>query len=86
MEDRTEPPVLADLMALKLEGPAIVFLRPRLPWPAERMEIVARHLQRIAHQSGAEFVLLSHDVDIMAIGEADLERYGLTRLPSMEPA
>jgi hypothetical protein len=86
MDGKTELPVLADLMALKIEGPAIVFLRPRARWPAEKMEAVAQHLLRIGSHTGVTFVLVEHDVDIMAAGDVDLERCGLTRLPSLEPA
>lgn len=91
MDGKNEPPVLADLMALKIEGPALVFVRPRGRLSDIELRRVAdsfknaRHTGELAAFDHVRFVIVPHDFDIMAAGDVDLERFGLTRLPIAEP-
>jgi hypothetical protein len=92
MEDRTEPPVLADLMALKVNGPALVFIRPQRRLPDDELRRAAdsfKNMRRDGHFAAfphLKFVIIPSDFDIMAVGDVELERLGLTRLPTPEKA
>lgn len=88
MANDTELPVLADLMALKVNGPTLVFLRPRQGFRDERLRAMTESLKNMKSQrpefSEVTFIVMQSDFDIMAVGDADLERFGLTRLPATE--
>lgn len=82
--------VLADLAALRIDGPAIVFLRPRkdiydgaLYSDSDRAcfhESVAR-LSRMM-PTGVMLVSVDHDLDIMAVGHAEIEKLGYVKVPT----
>jgi hypothetical protein len=92
MDDKTEPPVLADMMALKINGPTLVFLRARRHLPQEALQAINEHIVRarshgpLALFEQVKFIVLPCDFDIMVMGDVDLERAGLTRLAASEAA
>lgn len=73
-------PVLAGLMALKVDGPTTVILRPRRRLAVEEMIAVRDSLHQIATEN-VRFVLVASEFDIMAVGDAELEHVGVTQLP-----
>jgi hypothetical protein len=73
--------VLADLAALKISGPAIVFFRPRRPMSLDQVEEIHKAAVAMSRrETNVSFVMLRWDLDIMAVGEVELERYGLRRI------
>lgn len=83
----SKPPILADQMALKIDGPAVIFIRPREWLPNDTAERVTRDLNRLSHEMRlGKFVLVPPNFDIMAVGDVELEHYGLRRISREEPS
>lgn len=84
--------LLADAMALTVDGPATIFIRPRRQMTKDDEDAAAWSMaelsKMIVRQTGAQVVciLLPHDFDVMVAGEAELANLGLARIPLPEKA
>jgi len=84
------PEVLADLACVKVDGTAVVFVRPKHHLDHEEMSRLADSLQEVQRslwiRLGLTFVAVPHEFDLMVVGDAELTQYGLTRLPTAADA
>lgn len=81
------PALLADGLALTINGPTIIFVRPRRQLSdaeeknAGRWGVVVGHELTRRHGVSVFFQIIPHDFDIMVAGEAELKQVGLMRIP-----
>lgn len=92
MADTDESQALADMMALKIDGPAIVILRPRYHMSRDSLEGFRESFKRarlhgeLAAFPQVTFLILPCDFDVMVMGDVELEQAGLARLAPSEAA
>lgn len=80
MADSEREWILVDLANFRADGPALLFIRPRraLTEEEERCVRMSTASMRIP---GVQVWNVPHDFDLLAVGEAELERIGWTKLP-----
>ena len=74
--------VLADLAALTAEGPCFVFLRSKRALTEEEDRNVGSFCGHVSRALGGNVVFLNipHDIEIMAVGEAEIRKLGWTKI------
>ncbi len=73
---------LADFAVFTITGPSLLFVRPREPIPVERAEAILTQFRQLKFASpDVQIVLLPHNFDVFAVGEAELAQRGLVRIP-----
>jgi hypothetical protein len=83
-DDREKEFLLADLASLRLDGPCVLFLRPKRELTQDELMSVARIGDHLG-VPGLRVVVVGADFEIMAAGEAELQALGWTKIPAPSP-
>lgn len=77
---------LVDLVTLKVDGPCVLFIRID---PAKMTDVyvasitrATEHVMRQLRVRGLQFIIAPKDIDLAVVGEAQLEKLGLMRIPA----
>lgn len=84
-----DPSQVADLVTLKVDGPAILFIRVAPEKMSDEyvksiIEAMTMTMNRM-HAKGLKYLVVPKDIDLCLVGEGHLERLGLMRIPEAAP-
>jgi hypothetical protein len=82
VQTQTDPvAVLADMASLSTVGECVLFIRPRRQLSDVENQNVEECCNFMMRRSPHQAFVLPHDFDIMAVGDAQLTKVGLMRIP-----
>jgi hypothetical protein len=84
-DDAEKELLVADFTVFTPTGPSVLFIRSRRPMSHAETESAVDFMSKMRWPSGVVCMWLDNEMDVFAVGEAEMKKLGWAKIPESTP-